>query len=735
MRRTTCGWFLAMALATMGQAQGQPPAPDKSEVIVTLDQGPAYEATRKDGHWVASLYVTIAAKYDSKSVVAGIKGVSAGTRSDAGLAALFEAPVPVVRDGRLASIDLATKSGVDVPRGIYSILLSIASGQVRQLATVQLTIPAAVLAPAHLSIERVLPFLGMGSGGEAPSLILRETGARSPAAVQFVEDRFSDANGEYGGQLKLDGATVPEGGQTTVKYDLEGKFPLGTAKSTLTVLSHQLESPATVAVEVRTRRTRALLLFLVAIGLIMGFLMRTLLKQQIQFGEARQAALDELSKLKRERDGAADDEYANAITTAMKHLADRIRHAKVSAVGELAGAVTTAEAALKTAADALKVRTDEVTNELKTVAEVVEARWRVPEPVASKLRVCQAKLGAIKSALARGNIAEAAYGIGVVSDSLRSALEHAMRPTRTVYTAFVADASAVGQLLLPEAQEDFKAELKQMKDLTAAMRDVAAGDKPADFKTLLNAMTQARSAAESLVDNLGIQVTQTFTTMDEELAHASVLRPFAWTRAREDTRKFAAALARVPDDMGRLSPIMRTAASDLHGHWWTSLSIQADDPAPAQQLFNEGKYKEAAAAIAEDKGKPAPIILGKRPLGILRLEEDEEDTEEKEKLAPPPRHTPAAVEEPDVPIERVYQPRRAESIRAIEARTFKELLAAKALQWVISAAGLALIGYLLFADKFVGTAPELVTAFFWGFTTDVGLDALISAGKPKSASG
>ena len=64
--------------------------------------------------------------------------------------------------------------------------------------------------------------------------------------------------------------------------------------------------------------------------------------------------------------------------------------------------------------------------------------------------------------------------------------------------------------------------------------------------------------------------------------------------------------------------------------------------------------------------------------------------------------------------------------------TFLELVAAKFIQWIIAAIGLAIVGYLLFTDKFVGTGAELLTAFFWGFTTDIGLDALVSAAKTKA---
>jgi hypothetical protein len=44
---------------------------------------------------------------------------------------------------------------------------------------------------------------------------------------------------------------------------------------------------------------------------------------------------------------------------------------------------------------------------------------------------------------------------------------------------------------------------------------------------------------------------------------------------------------------------------------------------------------------------------------------------------------------------------------------------------------LTIVGYLIFADKFVGTSGDLLTAFFWGFTTDIGVDALITAAKAK----
>jgi hypothetical protein len=717
---------LCVVIAGVFTAEAQ--TADKNQTIVTLDQGPAYEATSQDSRWVARIFVTPAQPGDGKGIAAEIKGVSSGARSDPGLSAMFDSPHPVLDGGRLTSFDVSTKKAMDIPHGTYNVLLTFSSGEARQLSTIQFTIPAAVLAPAHLLITRVLPLLGAASG-DHPTLVLRETGGRSPAKVQFSQDRFSDANGEYGGQLVLPVVTVPEGQQALVTYNTQGDFPLGTAKANLTLLSHQLDSPATVAVEVRTRRTRILLMLLVATGLLLGFLMRTVLKQQIQFGEARQLAIDEFNKLRQERDAASDDDYRAVLERAMTPLAHAIEAARASRVSDLSVAITAAEAALKAAEDGLKASTDEASATLKAVAEVVETRWRVPEPAASQLRVSQAGLAAVRGALARGNVAEARHGLDTVVESLSSSIESTVRPYRASYEGFIGDLAPVGALLLPEAQDDFQAAVKQLNDLGRAMPDVAPGDGIANLKTLLGAISQAGSAVESLLANLGVKVVQTFAAMNDELSPVPLPEPAAWSSAEAETRRFGAWLADVASDLARNSPDMRQRAGGLRRGWWTALSVQAADPKAAGELFKQGKYGDAAEAIADTiRGGPKEKLLGVMASPVVA------DGTDADGGAAPPWVVPRTVERPDLAFERPYQPRRASgTIQAIETRTFHELIAAKFVQWIISAVGLTFVGYLLFADKFVGTAPELLTGFFWGFTTDVGLDALISAGKPKAA--
>ncbi len=264
------------------------------------------------------------------------------------------------------------------------------------------------------------------------------------------------------------------------------------------------------------------------------------------------------------------------------------------------------------------------------------------------------------------------------------------------------------------------------------MSDVAPADGIANFKTLLGAISQAGSAAESLLVSLGVKVVQTFEAMNEELSQVALPKlPQAgrWNDAGLATRRFAASLAEVETNLAKNSPDMRRLAVDLKREWWMALSAQARSDEAAAELFKQGKYEEAAKSIGNtlSKGRKEKLLGSIPQLAPIR-------DSEAQKVIVPLLITTEALETPDVSLETIHGPQpAADSINTIEARTFRELLGAKLAQWVISATGLSFVGYLLLADKFVGTAPEMLTAFFWGFTTDVGLDALISAGKPKLA--
>jgi hypothetical protein len=74
-----------------------------------------------------------------------------------------------------------------------------------------------------------------------------------------------------------------------------------------------------------------------------------------------------------------------------------------------------------------------------------------------------------------------------------------------------------------------------------------------------------------------------------------------------------------------------------------------------------------------------------------------------------------------------------ESVATLKARTFSELAAAEAAQTAIAMVLITGVGYLLFADNFVGTLTDIATIFLWGFTLDISVSKLLEVASPLAA--
>ena len=69
------------------------------------------------------------------------------------------------------------------------------------------------------------------------------------------------------------------------------------------------------------------------------------------------------------------------------------------------------------------------------------------------------------------------------------------------------------------------------------------------------------------------------------------------------------------------------------------------------------------------------------------------------------------------------------ALATLRARTLGQLYRAQLGMGIVSTIGLAVVGYFLFSDKWTGNSTDMLKVFFWGFTMDIGVDALVNAGK------
>jgi hypothetical protein len=714
----------------------------RAESILTLDQGQAYQMTYNGKHWVSRVLVTQESAFKGKAVRVNIKGVANGTRSDPALSALFAAPSLNLQSGELVSFDIATNDDVEVPHGTYAVSLDLSSGKARQATQLQLAVPPAVVSPSKLVVTHVLPFMGMGARDVLPKLVVQESGGQSPALIRVNDfPQFSNANGETGGSIvtKAGSYVVAKGALATLDYELQGEFPLGSTTATLTLRSEQLDAPATLAMEVRTRRTTLLLICFVALGLVLGFLLRTVLKQQIQFGEARQQAVDEIRKLQSEQRAANDAQFVDALDKVIVKLRAAITSSRRAGADMFSNAVKTAEDELKAAAEDLRKRTDEVNTQVGQVVAVVGPAWKVDEPAKTALEISRAKLVTARETFKRGEVEEARNDLKNLVSNLGAALTETTRFYRRVYDAFLGNLDEVENLLLAGAKDGFDAAKKQLAEAREAIPAQVAQDDVTKIKDALGAIALADSKANSLLAGLSNSVAHTFAIMDEYLAATALPKPNEWVRANESTRAFARSLPDILNDLNDGPETMRKNAVALHQEWRSALSIQAS-AAEVSALFDHGSYEEAAKLVAKTLSTPPPAPV-RRGGETVQTETQRSLTGESVDASlvasaglPHFSLRDAQLQEQVFAMgnESVYSMRTLDTVRAIEVYGFWSLLFAKALQWVICAVLLTLVGYLLFADKFVGTTQEMLTAFFWGFTTDIGVDSVINLAKSKT---
>ena len=133
----------------------------------------------------------------------------------------------------------------------------------------------------------------------------------------------------------------------------------------------------------------------------------------------------------------------------------------------------------------------------------------------------------------------------------------------------------------------------------------------------------------------------------------------------------------------------------------------------AEAMLVEGRFLDVAkrlqnpegSAMGGDQANVAPFIASELELTQVQ--------------ASPRGVAPSSVARV---LERTTDGRSATSP---SAATFRSLARTKATRTLLAGLGIVAVGYLVVEAKFVGTASELVAIFFWGFTADVSVDALV----------
>jgi hypothetical protein len=693
--------------------------------LATLDRGTAYELVwnAQEAQWQARIYLTRTPAKAQTPLVVRLTSLAVGERTDPRLSGAFT--ITALQSAAGATyFDILGKEDAAVVPGTYHATLVFDDGQTPSSVSLQLTLPSAVLSgPSSVRLTRVLH---SPLEVDNPRIDVWETSGRSFAQLRaYQSEPFATSEGQSGGQVRVSEVRIEAGGSNTLTYTLDGTFPLGTVASKLMIASGQ-SAPLVIPVQVHTRRSWWWLYAFICVGLGAGFLTRSILKPRIDTGEARERASQAHAVLAKE-EAKGDASLREAIRNAVAALEVAIQSSNATAT-QIDQAIGAANTAREQAFAALKTRMDQAQSGINAMARLVSTPWRLPAAI-------EESLATLKTTVARATryfeVSDAQGALTALQEAQPIRLDLVRRVQE--WSDSVADqVHALGELLalIEAAQREgartLLAEFGQSAKLTLNLDDAA------QLQQALEVVHRAQLGLPRLRARLAEGVSDTFDGMNKRLSTISLAEAASWAAARRATRASVAAWKALDAPVADV----RAQAKALLDQWSKAFSSQlevykganADAVNAAIKAFEQGQYREAAEAFERLSGVQAQV----QPLG------DENRPAASERRP----ETIAADAVLGVTLEASAQ---AETVRApvVSRRSLDAFLTqerrdvrrAKRVQLAISWLGLSMVGFAIFFEKFVGTGGELLAAFFWGLTTDIGVDALLSAAKNKPNAG
>jgi hypothetical protein len=633
--------------------------------------------------------------------------------------------------GRGPAINLTIRTDLARTPGNYTVLLASRSvGRRRQTGELSVTVQLAaaqVSVPTRLHIDQTRGLVGTRSEtrNDSTRFVVEETSARRaiPALRVVQVERPNTTTGENTGVIDFPREVPILPGQLRrLRYDVRGRFPLGTTTGTLALSAPQLGDDITVPYEVTVKRAPWTLLALLVAGIVVGYAVRVLLAGHIEIGLARVKVQQVRARIDREmRPGHGDAEFRSAVQDIRSTL-DEEAGAGHSAQ-QIADAALKASAALDEALTALKARATAVETSLTRFQGVLFKQWALPAPVTVALAHGRATYKAAATALARGDVGSAAALADAIPD-LGTTLAEFGRSWQS-QAALLADAMhEAGDVLaldLQAAETPLREKIgtEVPADLDAALASLTALSNT--LRTALVAVStqivpaadhvQQALAPEDGASDVGIARADLATVLQSE----PVSRPDAVAQAldRLSSRIRDAKLASERRTAERASALLAVARAEAR-----ATAAENDepglDPRTAAHLLAAfaGELQDAAAAAPPDNGDASPPPAPQPSAPTL------------------PTQTVEGVE----PAPAVTAPTILSGPELSPAATRRQLALDRLLQTVLVGAILVWIGYVFFEDRYVGTDTDMLGVFLWAFGLDIGL-AAISRLRPQQEAG
>jgi hypothetical protein len=694
------------------RAEAAPPSPRADSAAIDLPAGHIYEVLvdSDEAHlWIPlSVPDSVAGQLGPPAVV----DVAFGNRHDVSLRQAFVPSIAHPGDDQVRALGVDLKvvlTALSGP-GTYDVQLRLpwgsASPHPYEVIKTQVVVPPAQLrAVATVLLDATVGLLG-GVTWDTQPLMLSEIGWKSRISAltlrQLGAPTAADGRPIAAGiGLAAVPPPIPPGGAADLRLATQGDFPIGVTKGKSEVVSRELAAPVPLDFEVRSHRPQWFIVALIALGMALGYLTRVWLKLRVELGEKLVDRAVLRDRIEREFSTRPDKLYRDRVREILANL-DAV---EATDVARLTQGILEAERKLKEATEEYGTRRSALQKEVDDLRQTLDTEWSLPGEVPTKLVRWREEVVSVQTPLDEGDVAGAA--------DRNAALKHSylkdIRAEVAQWRLRIEDGVAAIHDA-PVEKADSEALGPAFDEVQTLLKAVPGSAIESSVQAILKATHDARTATQDLLGGVHRGVARLVKAVRETLA-AKGLRPSELDALVQQWSH--PVVAEVEEELEWCLGALPSARTTL------TETLRARAPSESRQEFEdmlaEGRFLDAAKRVQNEEGPP--------------LGDSESET------------TPfTAVDElaqgqarPGAVAGRIFVTRILQSAadgRAATtptAATFRSLARTKFVRTFLAGLGIVAVGYLVFEAKFVGTAPELVAIFFWGFSADVTVDALVGA--------
>jgi hypothetical protein len=614
--------------------------------------------------------------------------------------------------------------------GLYRVRTAVIDPQrqIRQRLTFTVKVRRPMLRqPEPIVIKRTVNPWPFDSSSEPVAVPLRELSGRSWLSGITVSQTKPASSGDdqASGTLKLENSPqLQPRGAAVAQVAATGSFPLGTSKGEIEIDGRQLPAPVSVAYEVHSNAGKLWLVLLLAGSIALGWLTRVGLTRLIRRGEAQAQGHLLHEQMSNALHAHPDRAFREAVRQAVADLEvalDDRNPARVRA------AVKAGHEKLDAELKRLKERGDAVAKRLSALATLIGRSWAVPPSVEAELSAIRSEIVIATTRLDAHHVDAAESATSEIETRLATRIATPAREWRDKVSPLV-EALRTQSPNAPGSADQSVRTAAGAANTALANAAITASD--ASAKDLLTAVHAAKTAVGALLPIAQTAADATVVHVVQALGaagvHPAALEPLQSHREAVSLT-FEAAQRQDSSSFAPVVSMLATLGEQLRDQIRDNARQDADHEAMDTALERGDFVAAAVAATTPAATQVLPFRAFLADMGNLVVAKRTGLAESASAKGQPPQPV-SLIRGLGIRVDRLSPLQELElTRRAVES--------ARQLRSMLLGIAVLIVGYLFFADSWVGTTDDVAKVFLWGFTAQLTGDfvvAQLTARKPTT---